>query len=336
MQQIFASIDKGDPTALNNLMDEEQVDVKEPPAKEEAPLDIVAELVPDAKGPDAPEAEVKDDGTKPPDAPVVDDWRTKLPDDVKSVVEGELEKLKQERDQLQQYYRSNEGRVSALQKQINTLKTNDTVKAPPAAASTPITLPTDDAFEELKTEDPALYEKLKAREALQLKAINDEIAKVRQEFNDNLARNIAPIHEAESERALQSEAAKVLEAAPDIREIVGSEQWKMFKGVVPPGVKSLAESGNAEEMLTAVWMFRQWAGVAPPQFQQQEQQQAPPAATATVDTSKIEQERQRKLAGTTDGTKTPPVGQRQELDEAAMIEAAFQSIREKDFKNRIF
>jgi hypothetical protein len=340
LQQVYNAVDTGNVSNLDGLMSEETTEVKAFETLADTPLELQPPEE-DARGgkEDGLEqpadkidtADKKDGATQ--DAPV-DDWRSKLPDDVKALVEKEVTQLAQQNERLNQYYRSNEGRVSALMRQINELKSQTSTPAqPPVRDATPAAtaqVDDDEFLQDLKESDPALYTVLKQREAKNQQAVQRELERARKEFEKTLDSRIAPIAQAEQERAIHAELEKVQAAVPNVAEIVNSPEWTQFKTVVPKGVRALAESSTADEMLTALWMFHSWMGGGTTATQVENTNKEVVTPPANTEQQRLIDDRNRRLQGTSVGTKAPVTTTTATLDDASEIARIYEILRQQD------
>lgn len=328
-QKMFDAVRNGDVAGLEALMNDD-TEILDSSPEEEVPT----ESTPEPSGTTDPEpTETPVEETTPPETkpPVEEDWKSQLPEEVRALVDSKLSPLTAENLKLSQYYRSNEGRVAGLQKQIGNLNAliEDLKKQAEKPAAAPVQATVDDEdLALLKENDPVLYNVFrKERERYaQLKADFDNVTG---NFDKKLQTAIQPIHEDAQYRYQQQEAQKVLEQVPDVEQIVRSDNWKIFKADarVPPGVKALAESDNADDFITGLWMYKQWeAAFSPQPLQQQPVAEAP--QTVNANTQRVLEERQRKLTQTTPQGKVAPRQTPVFKDEETELEEMYQRIRE--------
>ncbi len=353
IDKAYSALASGNGLELSTLMNEDSTELvskasaddEEDPA---APVDEVDETASkteqDAKDGDSATkgtegGEKKEEPKK--DASPVDPyaWVANLPDELKETVTNQLAGLSSSNARLEQYYKSNEGRTSALQKKINVLEreleTRKTQQPPPhkAAAPSDLKLEDDETLAQLKEDDPALYKVLKQREEKTLQEAKKLVEQAKAEFTSTLEKQIAPLHQSQEDAYIKQEQAKVLAVVTNADQVVASKEWKIFEDTAPPGVKSLINSDNAEDVILAFQVYAGWlqsTGVVPPQQQQAAVASTPKAPVDTSAADKIEAERQRKLKAGAVGSAHKSTQQSGELDQDRLLQKFFEEISEKE------
>ena len=341
LDALSAAMLSNDQVAINRLMSEDQTELKSP----EAVVEEVPEVKPEETPPVVPEKteakveEVKEtkDGDKGKDAqPPAEtkdepEWVSKLPEEMKEAVLKEFNALAGHASSLEHYRKSTEGRVSGLQKKIDTLQRElDTrrqspppVKTTEAAPSTP----TEDspALARLKEEDPALYEIQKQEREDILKQAQKLVDKARAEFNSTLQEKLAPINSDRDKAYIREQEEYVLSKVPNALEVVESPHWAHFVENCSDKTKALINSTEGDDVLLAFDLYGAWLDRNfPRQVEQVKLPETTPETKVVVaDTTKVEEERKRKLqagAPQAKGQVTP----NQLTDPEAIIEEAFQ------------
>ncbi len=269
--------------------------------------------------------------------PPEDDWRAKLPEDLRDRVVSEFNAIEQQRQALEHYRSSNEGRVSGLQKKISQLESQLTsvkqpATLPPKPEPAAVKPEVNQVEEDLKRDDPALYNVLQDYKAKIAAEARAAVAEVRQEFDSKFQQTITPLQQ----RAAQSEAAEqaelVKQAIPNVEQIVTSEYWEQFMSTASDSTRALANSARADDFLTAMDVFTMWAhrnyghlGKAEQAAPATQPAAAPnPQARAIVDT------RARKANAVAPASRVAPAAPIREEDEAQLLEKMFQEIRSQD------
>lgn len=320
VDKLYNAISSGDASAVKDAMEMElEIDVEETDdtsSDEDVTEDTTTDEEP-APAEGGTEGEEKDPPQK--------SWRDLLPEDLKDQVLSEFDSLAHEASRLDKYYKSNEGRVSGLQKKINLLESqlssvktprpNQEAPKPPA----PESVSTDPILEELKESDPALYKALEVMRSKEREDYKKEVEKVRSELNEA----IAPIHQREERDYVLQEVAKVKSVVPEVEQVLASPEWRDFVDSANPGLRAMTESKNSDEFLTALEVFALHL-----------QRNAPPATTPTKPTgsaeaSRVQESRTRKLSSSTPTSRAPALGQQEELDADELLEKMFQDIRKK-------
>lgn len=270
------------------------------------------------------------------------DWREELPESIKQKVLDDYGRLHAEYKALEHYRSSNEGRVSGLQRKIQSLETQlaqVTSAAKPAttpATSTAATIEDDEFLADLKEQDPALYKVMKERDKALLEASKKQLTELQTSLDQKLNSVITPLQQEAELAMLRREAAIVKEQVPFVDKILASPQWSTFLNEAPEIVVRAAESKKADEFLAAIDMFATWASRKYPEnfvdkpTTTATQSANVPGTQATASNKQLQDSRARRLQAGAVGTKHPPAAPIEELDEEALLERLFQDIRKKE------
>ena len=150
--------------------------------------------------------------------------------------EPNLDAIQHERDQLLQYKRSNEGRVSALQQKINQLQRQPDrpQPAPPPANITP------EKWSEFEEEYPEIAQAINAR----MGAMESTIS---QQVDGQIGQAVQPLQNAERDRYLQSQYAALEAAHPGWKDVVKSESFMGWLSAQPQAVQGFMDSEDASD-----------------------------------------------------------------------------------------
>jgi hypothetical protein len=162
----------------------------------------------------------------------------------------QLEQIKQERDHFEHSFKSQVGRVSALQKKIDGEKKDDTP------------LEQDDADDEIKSvlaDYPEIAGPI-------IKAIEKKYGAIKQEVDSRFA----PLQQQETQRYIDSQTALLDQHLPDWRETVSSDEYNQWLQQQPPAVQGMADSIHAQDYAYLVNAFK----AAHPKAEDVQQQQA--------------------------------------------------------------
>jgi hypothetical protein len=340
---IMQAREAGDELALSKLMSDQHTDlVSAAPASEPEVVDepaVAGEpdpvVVDTNKSVDDPAAK---EGT-PPATPEKKEpvkgngpaWIDSLPVEVRDQVLKDFHDLYGKSQYLEQYQRSNEGRVSALQRKVDTLQREleSRKSEPPTAAPSSIKLEEPQHLTKLKEEDPALYEILRAEREEILKAAGEQVSKAKAEVSTALDNKLSPFQEERALAFQREQQAIVLETIPNAREVVTSPYWKMFEEAAPEGVKRLINSDQAVDVIASLELYNSWARAnftfdEPPV----NTPQAEPVVTKTPEVNhaaaKVEEERKRKLNAGAPGTKNSVSPGNLNENQEDMLETLFQ------------
>lgn len=323
---LFDAISKGDASAVNKLMNAE-LETSNPAPEEPAPTETAE---PEASTAPAEETvEGTEPATETQEATPADDWRTKLPEDIRDKVLGEFNQIASEYQRLEQYRRSNEGRVAALNRKIEELESAKQklaaapIPQPTAPAPAPVKEQDDPVLEELRESDPALYQALsvirKRDEERFNKLLNEKVNQVQQEVQAV----VSPLHKRQQEEYIQQQVKIVYDNVPEIEKVMKSDAWQAFYREASPATRQLLDSPHADEFLTGVDAFTMYLYRNTPPDQLPRVNQAPVVNSAA---DRVQETRNRRLAASTPTTRAPAASPAQELDDAQYLEQAFQKI----------
>jgi hypothetical protein len=178
--------------------------------------------------------------------------------DIVAALRKELEESKQAEHKL----KSDAGRVPSLQRKLAELdKKLADISANPTKSkdasgedAPPFTLKSE-AMDALRSTDPELA-----------KAIEEGIASaygaMRQDSVERTREITSTFMESAKEEFYETEWAALTRQVPNAKDVVVSEEWKSWREQQTPGIKALADSDYASDVVMALRMF---AGVVAPQ-----------------------------------------------------------------------
>jgi len=158
----------------------------------------------------------------------------------------ELTALRQEHEKLQHKYKSDDGRIAALQRQVSDLqRVNDTLSRPQKAE-------TPDAKPSLTTDK--IVSDLYSGDEERAKAAVEAIATMGSgtagvEVEDTVNRMVKPLVDAEKQRYNLSQEEVLLRQYPQWRETVRTKQFATWLEQRPDQIKQLTKSNNAQDAI---------------------------------------------------------------------------------------
>jgi hypothetical protein len=150
-----------------------------------------------------------------------EDGNTGEPSDAK---EDPVAQLQKERDYWRHRYQSDEGRVSALQKQINSLQSRG--QAQPTPAEVQQAMQSDGAWESFSKEYPEMAKAIETK------------------FNTAVESRIAPLQQAEERRREQAAIAALQAQHSDAVDVVRSARFHQWLQQQPQRIQQLAKQTN--------------------------------------------------------------------------------------------
>lgn len=317
LHDLFEAISSGDPRKEREALSAELISAEE--EVDEAPVEESPGAEEETSESTEGEEVESEDKPEEQEAPAEEDWRSKLPEDIRDKVISEFDRLQNEQRRLNHYYSSNEGRVSGLQRKIDQLNaqlaalSNTPAKEDPA----PVKEEVDPVIQELKENDPAMFQALEAIRKKERLEHQRELERVKAELDQQ----VAPLKRAAEVDFVQREVQKVKQAVPEIEEIVKMPEWSSFLNNSNDYIRAMADSPRADEFLTVVKLFAvDMLGSQPIT------KQAATAVPASPTATRVQESRSRRLATSTPSNRAPPVQPVEELDEAAILEREFQKL----------
>jgi hypothetical protein len=183
--------------------------------------------------------------------------------------ELDIDLLKQQKEELEHYKKSNEGRVAALQRKIDEM-----MQSQPAIeeSSEPESDDSVNLWDELKDEDEILAQQIEARIRAEREAILREVEQ-----------RLQPIQASEQERYIGQQQRILSERMPDWADIVVTDEFADWVASQPPKVQELAQSIEASDYEFLLNTYKAQNGLASSNSQQSS-------------ASELQQKRKQKLA----------------------------------------
>lgn len=211
-------------------------------------------------------------------------------------VQDRITKLEQEKAQFEHRFKSDLGRVAALQRKVDELSralaSPQTPREPEPAATPPNVAKTkfDEKLARVKEIDPELADLL---QALKEDALEDS----RKEITDKVSQTERLFRQKEEQETWYREKTRLLEMVPQADEVFSSPLWREWKESQTPGVLALASSANADEMYLAMQKFAADTARMYPELAQPEETPAQPVSTpSNPAVNKLLDDRARKLS----------------------------------------
>ena len=329
LNKMSKAISDNDPDALSKLFEEEDTQGSQSQTpelvNEPAPNEPSVEDGTQVASGDPPKAE----GDKKKDTPG-EEWLAQVPEELRD----NILRLKQEHDRAAQElhrYKSDHGRVAAyqrkadrLEKELEQLRKQKAQQPPPrenlAAA---LNIESDEDFKALLEADPT-FARLHER---QLKKIAEGIE---QTYGKQIEELRTRFVQTEEDQYFRQEQQKLLTAVPNAVEVISHPAWREFKDNSPAGVRTLAESDKAEDLLLAMQLYAAYVQNAYPQEAAPNNEPLKEQTKDTPTESKIVQERQRKLQGSPGVSKPQPTPSAVAEDDEALFKRYYEQARKEN------
>lgn len=282
--RISRSINENDFDTLDALVTPEaEKEVIEPEVIEPVEVEAASEVVP--QDTEVTEPEVKPEEVKP------SDWTASLPKEAQE----ELNRLRL----VEQRMRSESGRVPFLQKKLAELEKK--LQQEPAATAAggdgkPTSKELEDALAQIAEVDPVTA---RAMDLLRKEAIG------------SIKKTETILEQRDEEALLAREFEKLTKAVPQAPQVFQLPEWHEWKETQSPGLKALASSSYADDVVVAMEKFAKDMAVKYPEFvpqtvapvvKEEVREVAPPVDAKQL---ALEEQRTRRLTATTPASAVP-------------------------------
>lgn len=282
--RISRSINENDFETLDALViPDQEKEVTEPEVTEPVAVETAPEVV--SQEPEVVEPEVKPEEVKP------SDWTAGLPKEAQE----ELSRLRL----VEQRMRSESGRVPFLQKKLAELEKK--LQSEPAATAAvsdgkPTSKELEDALAQIAEVDPVTA-----------RAFN----LLRQEAISSVKKTETILEQRDEEALLAREFEKLTQVVPQAPQVFQLPEWSEWKESQSPGLRALASSSYADDVVVAMEKFAKDMAIKYPEFVNQTTPTQPKEevreVVPVVDAKQValEEQRNRRLAATTPASPVP-------------------------------
>ena len=159
-----------------------------------------------------------------------------------------------------------------------------------------------DKLAQIREVDPLIAD------AVQETVVNS-MESLRQEQEQQLQKMVAAFDEQETEDLLDREYASLVSQVPNAPQVFAHPLWKEWKETVPAGMRNLAESAYADDVVVAFEQFSKFVLQRHPELAQVQQpaaQQVVVKPTPTPATQQVIEDRNKKLKTATPGSSAKP------------------------------
>lgn len=244
-----------------------------------------------------------------------------LPENVRNIIlqkEKELEAARRAELEWKQKYKSDEGRIAALQRQKQEYERALRERTQTTQTETKLKVEETEEWKVLQEADPALAKLFK-----QFAEETTRQAEERAEARTRAATE--PLYREREVSVQEQKRVRLAQLVPDLPQIVEDDNYFNWFQYQPPAIQQMAD-GSADEIAYVIGLFAKDRPdlFAPPQDSQkttQETVKQPPTPAPNVD--KLTQERQRKVQvqGVTGKVTPTPT----EMSEDDMFKLAFKN-----------
>lgn len=244
-----------------------------------------------------------------------------LPENVRDIIlqkEKEIEAARKAELEWKQKYKSDEGRIAALQRQKQEYERALRERTQTTQTETKLKVEETEEWKVLQEADPALAKLFK-----QFAEETTRQAEERAEARTRAATE--PLYREREVSVQEQKRVRLNQLVPDLPQIVQDQNYAEWFEAQPEGVQRMAD-GTVEEIATVIRLFATDRPdlFAPPHHSQQSQTETKqPATSAPVNVDKLTQERQRKVQvqGVTGKVTPTPT----EMSEDDMFKLAFKN-----------
>ena len=187
-----------------------------------------------------------------------EDFLKGLPDNIR----GNVEQLIAQNKYLDHYYRSNEGRVAALQRKADeaTKRARELEEAKAQVVPAPdANTITNKELEALERTDPEMAQVIKAERAAiiaQNTKLSEEMNQIKTHLSEMRERQV----QWEQERVVETARQELDRIVPGATQIIDSPFWAEFKNTLSPAWKDVLDtSNNPQDYANMMPLYSQWA-----------------------------------------------------------------------------
>ena len=252
-----------------------------PESKDETTEEVVEETVAETK--EETETTAEAGGSEPENTSDADPAADAETSGAEETVD--LGALQSERDNLMQYKRSNEGRVSALQRKITELEQQVKTASVQRTSPPENTEVTQEEWAKFEQEYPEIAMAINTRITGMERALQRDVA-------GQIGQAVQPLQNAEQERYKSNQVAALEAAHPGWVDVVRSEEFNGWLQRQPLAVQQLMESEDASEASYLLDTYKH----SQPQKQETETvtQSETPSQESKVDEIKAQREKKLK------------------------------------------
>lgn len=248
-----------------------------------------------------------------------------LPENVRNIIlqkEKELEAARRAELEWKQKYKSDEGRIAALQRQKQEYERALRERTQPTQTEqkqteTKLKVEETEEWKVLQEADPALAKLFKMH-------LEETTRQAEERAEARAKAAVEPLYREREVSVQEQKRVRLNQLVPDLPQIVQDPNYAEWFEAQPEGLQRMAE-GSAEEIATVIRLFATDRPdlFAPPQHSQQSQTETKQPVTSATNVDKLTQERQRKVQvqGVTGKVTPTPT----EMSEDDMFKLAFKN-----------
>lgn len=195
------------------------------------------------------ESEVDEDTPLEIVDPVADIWANASEEQ-----RAELEAVRRDRAEIEHRYKSDEGRVSALQRKINDLEAMQHQAPVVIPQATPMSEEGIDSFRQDYPDIADAVDKMvQSKMTTEREGFSQAMSQMQQQMNQA----IQPFQESEQQRYVDTQLQALESTHPDWREVAQSSGFMEWMNVQPETIRSMFNSDSAQDAAYLVGSFKQ-------------------------------------------------------------------------------
>lgn len=199
-----------------------------------------------------PEAEAESKAEAEP-APTVDIWA-----DATDEQRTAMEAVRRERAEIEHRYKSDEGRVSALQRKINDLEAiqhQAPVVAPVVAPAQPPV--SEEGIDSFREDYPDIANAVDKMVQSKMTTEREGFSQAMNQMQQQMKQAIQPFQESEQKRFIDTQMQELESTHPDWRDVAQSTDFIEWLNVQPDPVRAMFTSDSAQDASYLVGSFKQ-------------------------------------------------------------------------------
>ena len=165
-----------------------------------------------------------------------------------------MEAVRRERAEIEHRYKSDEGRVSALQRKINNLESRQQPAPVAISQATPVS---DEGIDSFREDYPDIANAVDKMVQSKMTTEREGFSQAMRQMQQQMDQAIQPFQESEQKRFIDTQMQELESSHPDWREVAQSTDFIEWLNVQPDPVRAMFTSDSARDASYLVGSFKQ-------------------------------------------------------------------------------
>ena len=165
-----------------------------------------------------------------------------------------MEAVRRERAEIEHRYKSDEGRVSALQRKINDLEARQQPAPVAISEAAPVS---DEGIDSFREDYPDIANAVDKMVQSKMTTEREGFSQAMRQMQQQMDQAIQPFQESEQKRFIDTQMQELESSHPDWREVAQSTDFIEWLNVQPDPVRAMFTSDSARDASYLVGSFKQ-------------------------------------------------------------------------------